>query len=128
VCFICLRYRSIGTRKRIRCRFDFSQDQDFSEVAAEIRGIALDQNRWISVAYAYPFSPTYDNTRGIYKTDWIRIDQALYDQAIALAQHNPLLTRHLKGNLILPLLDRRLERSRFLLRILLGGNERDDAF
>ena len=57
----------------------FSQDQDLSEVANEIRAIARDQGRWIKMACAFPASPTYANRRGIDKTDWIRLDQATYD-------------------------------------------------
>jgi uncharacterized LabA/DUF88 family protein len=60
----------------------FSQDQDFVEVATEIRRIADVQNRWITVASAFPVSPDYTNDRGIDKTDWIPIDRTLYDQAI----------------------------------------------
>ena len=60
----------------------FSQDQDFVEVATEIRRIAAVQNRPITVASAYPSSADYANNRGIDKTDWIPIDQKLYDQAI----------------------------------------------
>jgi len=50
----------------------FSQDQDLSEVADEIRSIASDQGRWITIASAYPNSPTSTNRRGINTTDWIR--------------------------------------------------------
>jgi uncharacterized LabA/DUF88 family protein len=57
----------------------FSQDQDLSEVADEIRAIAAEQARWIKVACAFPSSPTSRNRRGINKTDWIRIDRAMYD-------------------------------------------------
>jgi uncharacterized LabA/DUF88 family protein len=39
----------------------FSQDQDLSEVADEIRAIARDQGRWITIASAYPSSPTSTN-------------------------------------------------------------------
>ena len=60
----------------------FSQDQDFSEVAVEIRRIAAAYDRWIKVACAFPVSSVYLNKRGIDKTDWITIDHALYDQAI----------------------------------------------
>src|SRR3990172_11591913 len=34
----------------------FSQDQDLSEVADEIREVAREQNRWIKVASAFPYS------------------------------------------------------------------------
>lgn len=57
----------------------FSQDQDLSEVADEVKAISIAQNRWIKVASAFPTSPTYGNTRGINGTDWIKLDKALYD-------------------------------------------------
>lgn len=60
----------------------FSQDQDLSEVAQEIRTIAQEQDRWIKVASAFPFSPTTRNRRGVEKTDWIRIDRATYDACL----------------------------------------------
>lgn len=60
----------------------FSQDQDMSEVAEEIRLVAADQNRWIKVVSAFPVSPTSRNRRGINKTDWVRIDRAMYDAAL----------------------------------------------
>ena len=60
----------------------FSQDQDLSEVAEEVRAIAVEQNRWFKIASAFPSSPTATNRRGINKTDWIRIDRALYDQCL----------------------------------------------
>ena len=60
----------------------FSQDQDLSEVAAEIREIAREQSRWIKVASTFPWSPTSRNVRGIDKTDWIRIDRATYDACV----------------------------------------------
>ena len=60
----------------------FSQDQDFSELAVEIKRIAATQNRQIQVVSAYPFSPQRDNRIGIDKTDWFKIDKTLYDQAI----------------------------------------------
>lgn len=60
----------------------FSQDQDLSEVADEVRAISIQQQRWIKVACAFPVSPTYANTRGVNKTDWVRIDRALYDRCI----------------------------------------------
>ncbi len=60
----------------------FSQDQDLSEVASEIRTIAGQQDRWIKIACAFPFSPTTRNIRGIDKTDWIKIDRATYDACL----------------------------------------------
>jgi hypothetical protein len=60
----------------------FSQDQDLSEAATEIRTIAQQQNRWIKVACAFPSSPAANNKRGINSTDWLRIDRATYDKCI----------------------------------------------
>jgi uncharacterized LabA/DUF88 family protein len=60
----------------------FSQDQDLSEVADEVRRISAEQNRWIKVSSIFPASPTYKNIRGINKTDWVTIDRKIYDSCI----------------------------------------------
>ncbi len=60
----------------------FSQDQDLSEVADEIRAIAAEQVRWIKMACAFPSSPTSRNRRGVNKTDWIRIERETYDACL----------------------------------------------
>lgn len=60
----------------------FSQDQDLSEVADELKAISIQQNRWIKLACAFPVSPTYTNKRGIANTEWVKIDRALYDGCI----------------------------------------------
>jgi uncharacterized LabA/DUF88 family protein len=60
----------------------FSQDQDLSEVADEVKQISIAQERWLKTACAFPISPTYSNTRGVNGTDWIRFDRALYDACI----------------------------------------------
>ena len=65
----------------------FSQDQDFSELAIEIKRIAETQNRWVTVVSAYPFGAGYSNKSGIDKTDWFKIDKTLYDQAIDTYNH-----------------------------------------
>lgn len=57
----------------------FSQDQDLSEAASEIRVISKLRGRWIHIACAYPNSPTLHNRRGIDKTNWIKIERAQYD-------------------------------------------------
>ncbi len=67
----------------------FSQDQDLSEVADEVRLIAREQGRWIKLASAFPFSPTTQNLRGINKTDWLRIDRATYDQCLDPRDYRP---------------------------------------
>jgi uncharacterized LabA/DUF88 family protein len=60
----------------------FSQDEDLSEVADDVRKISMNQSRWIKIASAFPISPTSRNTRGINKTDWIKINKDMYDSCI----------------------------------------------
>ncbi len=67
----------------------FSQDQDLSEVAEEVRTIAREQDRWLKMACAYPLSPTTRNRRGINKTDWIPIDRATYDSCLDRRDYRP---------------------------------------
>ncbi len=67
----------------------FSQDQDLSEVADEVRSISILQNRWIKVACAFPSDPSYGNKRGIERTEWIRIDKATYDTCIDQNDYRP---------------------------------------
>lgn len=68
------------------CAYDvaliFSQDQDLSEVADEVRRIASEQKRWIKVASAFPVGPEYANKRGINGTDWIRLNKHMYDSCL----------------------------------------------
>lgn len=59
-----------------------SQDQDFTEVASEVRTIARTQKRWIKIASAYPVGPGTRARRGIDRTDWIAIDRQMYDRCI----------------------------------------------
>lgn len=67
----------------------FSQDQDLSEVAREIRAIARHQNRWIKMACAFPASPVTPNRKGINWTDWIRIDRNTYDACLDPRDYRP---------------------------------------
>jgi uncharacterized LabA/DUF88 family protein len=73
-------------RLAVRNEYDvavvFSQDQDLSEVADEIRVISKLRCRWIRIACAYPVSPTSKNTRGINHSEWIKIDRATYDACL----------------------------------------------
>jgi uncharacterized LabA/DUF88 family protein len=71
----------LATREEYDIGIIFSQDQDLSEVADEIRELARHQQRWIKLAAAFPSSPTSRNRRGINGTDWIRIDRALCDSS-----------------------------------------------
>ncbi len=56
----------------------FSQDQDLSDVAIDVRAIAREQGRWIKLASAYPVGPGTLYRRGIDKTDWLQIDEPTY--------------------------------------------------
>ncbi len=67
----------------------FSQDQDLSEVAGEVRVIATEQARWIKMASAFPVSPTARNRRGIDKTDWIPIERAAYNACLDPRDYRP---------------------------------------
>jgi len=62
--------------------FIFSQDQDLSEVAAEIKTIGIEQQRWIEVVCAFPKSTKSANQRGINNTKWLPFDKQLYDQCL----------------------------------------------
>ena len=67
----------------------FSQDQDLSEVADEIRVIGREQQRWIKLASAFPTSPVSRNQRGINSTDWLKMDRALYDTCLDPRDYRP---------------------------------------
>ena len=73
---------TLAFRKVYDVALVFSQDQDLSEVARELRDIASKQNRWIKMASAYPVGSGTDNARGINGADWIRIDQGIYDSCL----------------------------------------------
>ena len=77
----------------------FSQDQDLSEAAQEIRVIAREQQRWIKVASAFPVSPTSTNRRGINSTDWILIDRATYEACIDARDYRPKAPQAAKEDL-----------------------------
>jgi uncharacterized LabA/DUF88 family protein len=67
----------------------FSQDQDLSEVADEIRVIAQEQKRWIKMACAYPFAENAPNCRGINQTEWLKLDRTTYDACIDPYDYRP---------------------------------------
>jgi uncharacterized LabA/DUF88 family protein len=67
----------------------FSQDQDLSEVADEVKTISKQNNRWIEIVSAFPVGQGTTNKRGIKGTRWIKIDQTLYDSCIDLVDYRP---------------------------------------
>jgi uncharacterized LabA/DUF88 family protein len=82
----------LGHKREYDVAVIFSRDQDLSEVADEIREIAIDQNRWIKVVSAYPYSPAVKTFRGINKTQWIKIERAAYDACIDRRDYRPKRT------------------------------------
>ena len=67
----------------------FSQDQDSSEVAVEIRLISRAQDRWLKMACAFPVSPVIPKPHGINGTDWIKIDRAAYCACLDPQDYRP---------------------------------------
>lgn len=67
----------------------FSQDQDLSEVAKEIKFINSSQNRWMKIVSAFPSGPHATSERGIDGTDWIKIDQQLYNSCLDPQDYRP---------------------------------------
>ncbi|MCY2953680.1 MAG: NYN domain-containing protein [Planctomycetota bacterium] len=80
-------------RLAMRAQYDvalvFSQDQDLSEAADEVRAISMEQRRWIKIASAFPVGAAGGNAHGINKTDWIPIDKALYETCIDHRDYRP---------------------------------------
>jgi len=67
----------------------FSQDQDLSETATELRVIARSQNRWIKIASAFPNNNVkkHLNNKGIKNTDWKPFEKSLYDACLDPADY-----------------------------------------
>lgn len=74
-----------GLANRYDVALLMTQDQDFSEVADEIRSIAKAQNRWIKIASAFPAGA--GSSKGVDRTDWIPIDLATYLKCIDPRDH-----------------------------------------
>ncbi|MEN9353900.1 MAG: hypothetical protein RL318_1225 [Fibrobacterota bacterium] len=75
----------------------FSQDQDLAEVADEIRAIARNQDRWIKIASAYPYSSASRSFRGIDRTDWIQVDRETYDACLDPRDYRPKRARPMRN-------------------------------
>lgn len=67
----------------------YSQDQDLSEVVADIKKIAATAGRNIQLACAFPDSQNASSRRGINGTDWIRIEKHDYDQCLDPKDYRP---------------------------------------
>jgi uncharacterized LabA/DUF88 family protein len=79
----------LAYRQEFEVALVFSQDQDLSEVADEIRLISREQDRWLKMACAFPVSPVEPKTRGINGTDWIKIDRVTYDACLDPRDYRP---------------------------------------
>ena len=61
----------------------FSQDQDFYEVAKDVRSISRKQNRWIKIASAFPVGDKQDKNRN----RGCELDRNMYDECIDLKDY-----------------------------------------
>lgn len=71
----------MGRRNEYDVSLLFSQDNDFREVAIELRALAQESQRWIKIVSAFPDTEP-PKARGVDKTDWERIIKAEYDSCI----------------------------------------------
>lgn len=71
----------------------YSQDQDLCEVVEEVREIAREQGRELKLASAFPSGPHATSRRGIDKTDWVRLEQDLYDTCLDPHDYRPAEAR-----------------------------------
>ena len=67
----------------------FSQDQDLAEMVDEVGRIAKDAKRNIKIACAFPDGPTATSHRGIDRTEWIRLDEDLYNANLDPRDYRP---------------------------------------
>lgn len=67
----------------------YSQDQDLNEVVIDVKDIANRLGKQIDLACAFPSGPNASYRRGIDKTEWIRIEQADYDQCVDPKDYRP---------------------------------------
>ena len=67
----------------------FSQDQDLAEIAAEIKSIAAEQDRWVKICCPFPAGSKATSRRGIDGTDWFKMDQEFYDTCIDPQDYRP---------------------------------------
>jgi hypothetical protein len=80
---------SLARKRQFDIAIIFSQDQDLQEVVQEIADISKEQERWITIACAFPSGPNASSTRGIDKTDWLEMDQGFYDQCLDPRDYRP---------------------------------------
>lgn len=69
----------------------FSQDQDLTEAAREVRHISIDTGRWIKIASAYPAYGQSGNSRGVNETDWLPFHKDTYDLCLDPNDYRPVV-------------------------------------
>lgn len=79
---ICLDIVRMARKHQFDVAVVFSQDQDLSEVAREIRAIAADSANWLKMVSAFPANPTASSRRGINNTDWFPMSKRFYDACL----------------------------------------------
>ena len=67
----------------------FSQDQDLTEVAGEVRDISRSAERWLKVVSAFSHGPNAISGRGIDRTDWFRMDRDFYEACLDPRDYRP---------------------------------------
>ncbi|MFA5139960.1 MAG: NYN domain-containing protein [Elusimicrobiota bacterium] len=67
----------------------FSQDQDLSEAAADVRSAGRALGRRVCIASAFPIAAGYGNRRGINGTDWIPLTREFYGRCIDPRDYRP---------------------------------------
>lgn len=67
----------------------FSQDQDFAEVAGEVRNISKTENRWLKIVSAFPYGSKASTNRGIDRTDWFKMNKMFYDACLDSRDYRP---------------------------------------
>ena len=77
----------LGLQRQMDVALIFSQDQDFAEVADEIRAMNIRHGHFVRMASAFPSDPAYTNRRGIDRTDWHPFTRQDWDSC--LYPHHP---------------------------------------
>ena len=94
----------------------FSQDQDFSELAAELKSIARDEKRTVQVVSAFPASEKTPATNGISGMIPVPLDEALFSKVLDTPEnrrrlHVPLIAPVIKNSQSTAATEARLARA-----------------